>query len=298
MAETIQRVLVTGANKGIGLAAVEEILGHGPQTVVILGSRDRARGAAARDTLLVEHPDWESRLELLDLDVADEASVRQARGELAERFEGLVQPLCGLVNNAGIGMGADCLAPVLAVNLWGMCQVSDAMRDLLADGGRIVNVTSAAGPNFVNRCSEALQRRLTDTDASRAELGGLVTELLALEGDGEAIEKAGFGDGSAYGFSKACANLYTLILAREAPRLRVNACTPGFIETDLTRPYAVHQGKAPVELGMKPPLEGTRSILHLLFAPEPGTGHYFGSDALRSPLDRYRAPGTAAYDGS
>jgi NAD(P)-dependent dehydrogenase (short-subunit alcohol dehydrogenase family) len=29
-----------------------------------------------------------------------------------------------------------------------------------------------------------------------------------------------------------------MILARTHPSLRVNACTPGFIATDLTRPYA------------------------------------------------------------
>jgi len=79
--------------------------------------------------------------------------------------------------------------------------------------------------------------------------------------------------------------------------LRVNACTPGFIETDLTRPYVDQSGKSAQELGMKSPAEGTRSAMHLLFGTLDGNGRYYGSDALRSPLDHYRAPGSPAYTG-
>ena len=112
-----------------------------------------------------------------------------------------------------------------------------------------------------------------------------------------ACAAAGFGDGNPYGMSKACANLYTLTLARAHPEMRINACTPGFIDTDLARPYAVSQNKTPAELGMKPPSEGTRSAMHLLFAALEGNGRYYGSDAKRSPLDRYRSPGDPEYAG-
>jgi hypothetical protein len=83
-----------------------------------------------------------------------------------------------------------------------------------------------------------------------------------------------------------------MILAREHPSLHVNACTPGFIATDMTRHYAESQGKAPAELGMKSPAEGARAPMHLLFGALEGNGNYYGSDAKRSPLDRYRAPGS------
>jgi hypothetical protein len=42
-------------------------------------------------------------------------------------------------------------------------------------------------------------------------------------------------------------------LARHHPTLRINSCTPGFIETDMTRSHAVSRGKTPAELGMKTP---------------------------------------------
>jgi len=78
--------------------------------------------------------------------------------------------------------------------------------------------------------------------------------------------------------------------------LTISACTPGFIETDLTRPYAAASGRSPAEMGMKQPAAGTRSTMALLFDVE-GSGRYCGSDGLRSPLDRYRSPGSPAYAG-
>ena len=40
-------ILVTGANKGIGLAIVETLLQQLPEAVVLLGSRDAGRGWSA-----------------------------------------------------------------------------------------------------------------------------------------------------------------------------------------------------------------------------------------------------------
>jgi NAD(P)-dependent dehydrogenase (short-subunit alcohol dehydrogenase family) len=124
-----------------------------------------------------------------------------------------------------------------------------------------------------------------------------MNECVATKGE-EAFAAKGLGDGDPYGLSKACANTYTLIAAREHPGLHINACTPGFIETDLTRPYADAKGLAPADMGMKPPAEGTRSTMHLLFGELEGNGRYYGSDAVRSPMDRYRAPGDPPYTGS
>ena len=103
--------------------------------------------------------------------------------------------------------------------------------------------------------------------------------------------------GSAYGLSKACTNAYTIFLAQQCPDLTVNACTPGFIETDLTRPMAVAGGKTPTEMGMKSPEEGASTSVFLLMGNPEGSGHYYGSDCLRSPIDRYRSPGDPPYTG-
>lgn len=283
----MRRILVTGANKGIGLATVRAILEQHEDTEVLLGSRNADRGRAALETLTNDNPQWASRLHLVTLDVADDTSVTEARAQI-ER--GGHTPLYGIVNNAGIGLGSSELRTIVNVNTLGVVRVCEAFMPLIADGGRVVNVASASGPNFVATCSASRQAFFTDAGVGWPAVESVIDEAIAASERGEDI-------GNAYGFSKACVSLYTMILAREHPRLLINACTPGYIETDLTRPSAQRQGVAPAELGMKPPREGTRAILHLLFGQPHGTGHYYGSDAKRSPLDRYRAPGSPEFKG-
>jgi hypothetical protein len=65
----------------------------------------------------------------------------------------------------------------------------------------------------------------------------------------------------------------------------------------MTRHFAESAGKSPAELGMKTPREGATAPMHLLFGKLEGNGRYYGSDGKRSPLDRYRAPGSPEYTG-
>jgi carbonyl reductase 1 len=294
----MKRVLVTGANKGIGLAIVTEILKSHDDTVVLLGARDLGRGQAARASLLAHEPSWQDRVQVLQLDVADDASVASAAAEVVAQF-GAEAPLYGLVNNAGIGYPTSNLLPTLQVNTYGVRRVCQAFLPLLQpDGGRVVTLTSAAGPSYVATCSPERQRLLTDPAVSWEAVEAFMAECLSLEGGDDAFESSGLGSGSAYGISKACANAYVIELARENPNLVVNACTPGFIETDLTRPIAAARGVSPADMGMKDTKAGTVSPLFLLFGVPQGSGHYYGSDAVRSPLDRYRSPGDPPYTGS
>jgi carbonyl reductase 1 len=297
MEPTPIRVLITGANKGIGKAAVAAVLGARDDTHVLLGSRSKERGEAAREELVAREPGWEGRVEVLELDVSDDASVASAAREVASRFGTEPPPLYGLVNNAGIGSGD--LSTVLNVNARGPRRVCEAFLPLLdPKAGRVVNVSSASGPNFVSRCSTERQRALTDPEVTWEQIEALMDESLAIEAKGGDFAAAGLDGGEAYGLSKACLNAYTIALARSRPALTINACTPGYIETDMTRPMAERKGVAAADLGMKPPEHATRVILHLLLGDVGGRGWYFGSDAERSPLDRYRSPGDPPYTGS
>lgn len=281
----MRRILVTGANKGIGLAIVTAILEQHDDTFVLLGSRDAKRGQAAVQELLNQHPDWSERLELLELDVSDDVSVTQAAEKFAQRFGSDPGSLYGIVNNAGLVVEKD-IAAVLNVNVHGIRRVCEAFLPMLENKGRIVNITSAAGPSYVAQCDADRQRFFLDSEITWPELDAFMQ--IAINQNDQA---------NVYGLSKACANSYTLLSAREHPQLQINACTPGFIETDATRTFATSQAKTPAEMGMKPPSEGAVSALYLLFGELEGTGRYYGSDAKRSPLDRYRAPGSAPYTG-
>lgn len=293
----MRRILVTGANKGIGLAIVTAILEEHDDTFVFLGSRALDRGQAARDGLVAAHPGWGDRLEVVELDVASDASVAAAARHVASRFLEELTPLYAVVNNAGIGLDGTPAGAIVEVNTLGVRRVCEAFLPLLHPSeGRIVNVTSASGPIFVQKCSPERQQAFVDPSTIWPRLQALIDEYLALDGGEHAA--AGFGEGDPYGFSKACTNAYTVLLAREHPRLRINACTPGFIATDMTRPYVDSSGKSAEALGMKPPAAGARAPMFLLFGEPEGSGRFYGSDAQRSPLDRYRAPGSPPYTGS
>ena len=289
---TSPHILITGANKGIGLALVAAVLEARDDAVVLLGSRSLSRGESAREGLIASEPAWAERVVVVQLDVGDDDSVRAAARAVAERCA--PGALYGIVNNAGVGFGELTAREVLNVNARGPRRVCEAFASLLAADGRVVNVSSAAGPSFIAGCSPARKKALTDPEVTWDAVESQMAEFLAVHEAGGDLDAAGFAD-SVYGLSKACLNAYTMELARAWPKRTVNACTPGFIETDMTRGFATSRGVTPADVGMKPPKEGTRAPMHLLFGEPGGSGWYFGSDAVRSPIDRYRSPGDPPY---
>jgi NAD(P)-dependent dehydrogenase (short-subunit alcohol dehydrogenase family) len=116
-------VLVTGANRGIGQALIEEALSRGAKRVY----------AAARQPSA--HPD--ARVTPLMLDVTNAAQIEKAAKE--------VDSLDILINNAGVALYDDLtdrsvLERHLAVNLFGTYAVTQAFLPLLARSqGAIVN---------------------------------------------------------------------------------------------------------------------------------------------------------------
>jgi NAD(P)-dependent dehydrogenase (short-subunit alcohol dehydrogenase family) len=116
-------VLVTGANRGIGSALVEEALSRGAKRVY----------AGTRKPLT--HPD--GRVTPLTLDVTDPAQIQEAVAQ--------VESLDVLINNAGVALYDDlsdrsAIEQHLAVNLFGTYGVTQAFLPLLTrSGGAIVN---------------------------------------------------------------------------------------------------------------------------------------------------------------
>ena len=291
----MKRILITGANKGIGLATVAKLLGSYDDTFLLLGSRDSKKGQQALNSLLDCQPEWKDRLDLIQIDVEQDLSVNSAAEEVVTKFGRTPSPLYAIVNNAGIGNSMLGLKKILQVNTFGPKRVCDAFLPLLNPSiGRVVNVTSASGPLYLAGSSNETKKLLTNSDVSWTEIEKFMSECLKLES--ERTTDWG-GDWPAYGISKACTNAYSIYLAKNNPNLTINACTPGFIETDLTRPLAESNGKTPAEMGMKSPEEGVSASVFLLMGNPSGSGHYYGSDCVRSPLDKYRSPGDPPYTG-
>jgi NAD(P)-dependent dehydrogenase (short-subunit alcohol dehydrogenase family) len=121
-------VLVTGANRGIGRALVEEALGRGAERVY----------AGTRQPLT--HPD--QRVVPITLDVTDATQIQAAVESVGS--------LDILINNAGIAVYDDlgdrtALEEHLAVNLFGTYGVTQAFLPALIESrGAIANVLSIA----------------------------------------------------------------------------------------------------------------------------------------------------------
>lgn len=89
-------VLITGANQGIGFETAKLIAKANKHTV-ILGSRDKAKGIAARQSIIDTGDVDAEHIHFLQLDIQDDNSILAA----AEHVKGKFGVLDILINNAG-----------------------------------------------------------------------------------------------------------------------------------------------------------------------------------------------------
>lgn len=135
--------LITGANVGVGFETAAALAAAGARTV--LACRDRARAEAAAAQMRARHSDAD--VEVLQVDLGDLASVRQATSEAHDRFE----RIDALINNAGVmtppeSRTADGFELQLGVNHLGHFALTGLVLDLVPDSAdsRIVTVSSLA----------------------------------------------------------------------------------------------------------------------------------------------------------
>ncbi|MFZ3560675.1 SDR family oxidoreductase [Streptomyces sp. BH055] len=211
--------LITGANKGIGLAVARGLGERG--ITVVLGARDEVLGKQAADALSADG----ITATPVRLDVRDESSVLDAARLVESRYGRLDI----LVNNAGTAgsftgtadrAGADELREVFETNVFGVATVTRAMLPLLrrAPAGRVVNLSSHVGS-------------------------------LALSSD-PGSPLAGV-DMIAYQSSKTALNALTVAYAKalRGTSVKVNAALPGVVATDINHhrgPRTPAQGAAVV----------------------------------------------------
>jgi retinol dehydrogenase-14 len=138
-----QTVIVTGANTGIGKAAAGQLGALG--ATVVLTARNRPKGEAALAELRAAHP--EASLELVDLDLADTASIERCAAELLARWPRIDV----LVNNAGLILDhrvetAQGFEMTFGVNHLGHFLLTSRLLDrvLASAPARVVTVSSEA----------------------------------------------------------------------------------------------------------------------------------------------------------
>jgi NAD(P)-dependent dehydrogenase (short-subunit alcohol dehydrogenase family) len=141
----MQRALITGSNRGLGLEFVKQLLARGAQVFAACRQPEQAKDLKA---LQVEYPDM---LTLVKLEVTDQDEIAAA----VETVRAAVDGLDLLINNAGInqdgeGFGsleADAMLEVLRVNSIAPVMVTQAFAGMLAKGQKpkVVNLSSQLG---------------------------------------------------------------------------------------------------------------------------------------------------------
>jgi len=235
----MKKALITGANKGIGFETAKQLLQKG--FYVYIGSRNFKNGLEAVEKLKSEGL---SEVEVVQLDVTDDNSVKTAREEIGKKTDSLDV----LINNAGINGGRpntaldanmDQFIAAFNTNVFGVARVTQAFIDLLRKSSepRIVNVSTSVGS-------------------------------LSLQSDPNwpAYEFAKY---AVYGSSKAALNMYTVHLAYELREtaFKVNAVCPGYTSTDFT----FHNG-GNVEVA------GNRIVKYALIDQDGPTGKFFSEE--------------------
>lgn len=188
--------LVTGANRGLGLGFVRQLLESGHRVVATCRQPGKA---TALNTLAGEHP---GRLHVLPLDVATPKSHAELARELPLVL-GDDGRLALLVNNAGVlhsgerfgHLRSEVLEDSFRTNAAGPLLLTQALAPLLADGARVLNLSSSIG------------------SVARTERFGT----------------------PAYAISKAALNMATAQLAQALAErgIVVVAISPGWVRTDM-----------------------------------------------------------------
>lgn len=136
-------VIITGANSGIGFEAAKKISEKGAH--VILAVRNEEKGRGAVDS--IERGNQEVSIELMKLDLADLASVRNFTSTFMEKYSSLDI----LINNAGImippyGKTKDGFEQQFGSNHLGHFALTGLLLPLLkkTPGSRVVTLSSIA----------------------------------------------------------------------------------------------------------------------------------------------------------
>lgn len=244
--------LVTGANKGIGLAIVRNLALQYPSSafnngplLIYLSARDQKRGEDAVESLrqdsqlkkakaLGEHGGL-STIKYHGMDISKPESIRDMASFLEKEHPDGIDIV---VNNAGIamdGFDSNVVQQTLQCNYYGTLDATQAFLPLIRSGGRLVNVASMAG-SLNNKYSDSLRKKFASTQTVSD-----VTKLMEAFSNGIQQgnhEKEGWPS-AAYAVSKTGVIGMTRAIAKDEERkgsgVLINSCCPGYVNTDMTK---------------------------------------------------------------
>jgi NAD(P)-dependent dehydrogenase (short-subunit alcohol dehydrogenase family) len=204
-----KRVLVTGASSGLGVETARALAAHGAN--VVGAARNLAKATDATAAVREAADAGGGRFELVELDLADLASVRTC----ADKLTADGRPFDLVIANAGVmatpfGHTADGFETQFGTNFIGHFVLVNRIAPLIQDGGRVVILSSAA-------------HGISDVDL-----------------DDPGFEHTEYERWTAYGRSKTAGVLLAVEFDRRhrGRGVRATAVHPGGIRTELQRHYS------------------------------------------------------------
>ena len=141
--QTVKRALVTGGNRGIGLAIAQGLLAQGYEVIITARALENAKQAAEN---------LPGKVMPLELDISDDRSIDHAINTLSPTIDYLDV----LINNAGIypdssvnilTIAREALNAAMNTNTFGVIRLVQAFLPLLekSQDARVINVSSGMG---------------------------------------------------------------------------------------------------------------------------------------------------------
>ncbi|MBY5370872.1 coniferyl-alcohol dehydrogenase [Rhizobium leguminosarum] len=203
-------ILVTGVASGIG-ARTAELAGQMGAEVIGVDVREPASGSVA----------------FIKGDLSTASGVAEIAARLPARLD-------ALANVAGLS-GSTGVASTLAVNFYGLRALSEAVAPRLREGGAIVNVASIAGYGW----------------RANLERAKSLTSIEGFPDVAAVVAEHGLKDEEGYPLSKELLLLWTMRAAHQPlfknRGIRVNAVSPGPVETPILKQFRAVLGDARVD---------------------------------------------------